>query len=641
MSDQKPFSRRDVPSEASGNSGDQSPDFTTDQILQDLQVAVEEVRDVVFITTPEGEITYVNQAFERIYGFSREEALGKNPRILKSTLLSGEYYKQFWEGIQAGEAFQDEHLNRRKDGRLVHVSSIVQPILNGKGEITSFVAVQHDNFASDELRKLKETLHTVIDSSVADLILEKRLLTEKRRASVLLTGLADFAQFSAQRRPEIVITDLNRLLQEIEGVLFEYHSHIDRHLGDGIMAEFGVPIDYDRHALLAVVSGLKLQERMVRGGFPWKMRVSISTGELIMGLVGHRRQTYTAFGEVVDRTSRIHQVGVPGIVTVGPTTFEEVRPFVNARRRTVFLHSENEDPEFIATVNHYLTALDETPRDAALLKEVGLLLVTGGYIRSAHVHLREALEVNPDDTRVKLAYAETVLSLNKLGEGESVWQENLLHLYEVLELVNPLRDPEKIPPTLYTRYADQVDNSFEYPEDMILPAEAIDGSVGHSRMVGFLAYAIADEMSFTQEAKLDLLKAGYFADLGKQTVSHHILNRAGSLSDKEFEAVTKHPSESVRILKEADLGNPAIFETILASHEHFNGTGYPSRLSGEGIPMSARILALADTYSGLTSWRPYRAGWERGAAWAEIRRETERGRFDPAVVEASGRLLSV
>ena len=583
----------------------------------------------------------MNQAFERVFGFTREEALGKNPRFMKSGGLSGQYYEQFWDAILAGEVFQDEHLNRAKDGRLVNVSSTVRPILDSRGEITSIVAVQRDISDTLELQKLKETLHTVMDPSVADLILEKRLLTEKRKASVLLTGLADFAQFSAQRRPEIVITDLNHLFQEIEGILFQYHSHIDKHLGDGIMAEFGVPIDYDRHALLAVVAGVKLQEKMVQGGFPWEVRVSISTGELIMGLVGHKRQTYTALGEVVDRTFRIHQVGIPGAVTVGPATFEEVHRFVNARRRTVFLPSEDEDPEFVETISLSLTALDENPRDADLLKKAGLELMKGGYIRSAHWHLREALELSPDDTRMKLAYAETMLSLNELGKAGSEWEENVLPLYEIVELVNPLRDPERIPPHLCTKYLEEVEDSFEYPEDMILPVEAIDGSVGHSRMVGFLAYAIADEMGFSREARLDLLQAGYFADLGKQAVSHHLLNRAGSLSDKEFEAVTRHPEESVKILKEAKQGNPAVFKTILASHEHFNGTGYPSRLSGEEIPMSARILALADTYSGLTSWRPYRAGWERGAAWAEIRRETDRGRFDPTVVETLERLLSV
>jgi HD-GYP domain-containing protein (c-di-GMP phosphodiesterase class II) len=81
--------------------------------------------------------------------------------------------------------------------------------------------------------------------------------------------------------------------------------------------------------------------------------------------------------------------------------------------------------------------------------------------------------------------------------------------------------------------------------------------------------------------------------------------------------------------------NPQLLEIVLHHHEAWNGGGYPDRLKGEAIPLGARITAVAEAYSALTSWRPYHhEGWDSTVALSEIHNATERGRFDPKVVEA-------
>jgi HD-GYP domain-containing protein (c-di-GMP phosphodiesterase class II) len=87
--------------------------------------------------------------------------------------------------------------------------------------------------------------------------------------------------------------------------------------------------------------------------------------------------------------------------------------------------------------------------------------------------------------------------------------------------------------------------------------------------------------------------------------------------------------------------NNAIFEIIEASHESFGGSGYPLGISGDQIPMGARILAVADTYNALTSWRPYRDRWDHRAAFAEMKRDAKKGKFDPEVMETLGKLLQM
>ena len=77
-----------------------------------------------------------------------------------------------------------------------------------------------------------------------------------------------------------------------------------------------------------------------------------------------------------------------------------------------------------------------------------------------------------------------------------------------------------------------------------------------------------------------------------------------------------------------------LLDIVLHHHERWNGRGYPDRLKGEAIPIGARITAVAEAYSALTSWRPYHEAWDSRVALNEIRSDMERGRFDPRVVEA-------
>ena len=493
----------------------------------------------------------------------------------------------------------------------------------------------------DLKKKVEDALYSTMDAAVVRLIIEKRLRTEKRRISILFSDLKDFTQFSEERRPELVITDLNRLLEEMEEVLLDYRAHIDKYMGDGIMVEFGAPVDYQRHALMATLAGLKMQERIANGNYPWQMRVGISTGEPIIGLIGQRRQTYTAIGDVVNLASRIQELCSPGMITLDASTYEEVGRFVEARKKTVFSFAESEDPEFVKKIADCSERLDGNPDDVDLMKKIGFLFLKGNYILQAQEHLGQALQVDPRDDKVKLAYAETTLKMNQMDAVAIRGKKNRLNLYEVLGLKQALADREKVPQELCDQYEDEVNKLVEFPEDILLPVEALDGSVGHSRVVGFLSYAIADVLGLSAQEKLDILQAGYLADVGKVIVPHHLLNRAGSLNKGEFEEVTKHCRESVRVLRKMGYQNNSLFEIIEASHESFSGSGYPLGLSGDQIPMGARIVSVADTYNALTSWRPYRDRWDHRAAFAEMKRDAKKGKFDPEVMEILGKLLQM
>jgi PAS domain S-box-containing protein len=128
--------------------------------FRQLSAAVEQSPVSVLITDTAGTIEYVNPAFERQTGFSREEAIGRTPRILKS----GEHPPQFYAGLYAalarGEEFRAEMRNRRKDGGLYWQSAVISPIVDSQGQTTHYLAVQEDvterKEREEELRRTQE-----------------------------------------------------------------------------------------------------------------------------------------------------------------------------------------------------------------------------------------------------------------------------------------------------------------------------------------------------------------------------------------------------------------------------------------------------------------------------------------------------
>jgi PAS domain S-box-containing protein len=112
--------------------------------LRRLSAAVEQSVSIIFLTDPAGNITYINPSFTRTYGYTREEAVGANPRLLKSGRHSAALYQELWRTILSGESFRSEFVNRARDGRIVIVRISVGPIRDRSGAVTGFLAVQDD-----------------------------------------------------------------------------------------------------------------------------------------------------------------------------------------------------------------------------------------------------------------------------------------------------------------------------------------------------------------------------------------------------------------------------------------------------------------------------------------------------------------
>jgi PAS domain S-box-containing protein len=113
-------------------------------IRRRLIAAIEQTSESVMITTPQGTILYVNPAFEQVTGYSRAEAIGQNPRILRSGKHEAAFYREFWATLKAGQIWRGHFINRKKEGSLYTEATIVTPVRDERGNIVNYVALRRD-----------------------------------------------------------------------------------------------------------------------------------------------------------------------------------------------------------------------------------------------------------------------------------------------------------------------------------------------------------------------------------------------------------------------------------------------------------------------------------------------------------------
>jgi PAS domain S-box-containing protein len=212
-----------------------------------LAMAVDQAAEAVVVTDREGTIVYVNPAFERITGFSKEEAIGKTPRILHSGKQDESFYREMWGTLLRGEAWEGHFINRKKDGSLYEEDATISPVRDSSGDIVSFVAVKRDVTRMVTLEKQvrmaqkMESVGTLAGGIAHDFnnvltviigygeMLKRRIASDPKavsdldeilhgaeRASTLTRQLLTFAR---RQIVDLVHLDLNQVVTDLEKLL--------------------------------------------------------------------------------------------------------------------------------------------------------------------------------------------------------------------------------------------------------------------------------------------------------------------------------------------------------------------------------------------------------------------------------------
>jgi HD-GYP domain-containing protein (c-di-GMP phosphodiesterase class II) len=290
---------------------------------------------------------------------------------------------------------------------------------------------------------------------------------------------------------------------------------------------------------------------------------------------------------------------------------ERTRASVEEVRRT------NGDLADLLRVTSGLAPRAHDLRAIADFAEHELSAITGGTVELSTEQLTGAVPLAAGGSTVAW------LRLQAVGEGAERWE----------------RIKDALLPSLATTLenAALIDRVIKGNRDLVAALsrslEAKDFYTGgHTERVAEIAVALGTRLGF-EGADLEAIEIGALVhDIGKVGVSEAILNKPGPLDESEWEVMRRHPLISDFILKDVDL-HPFVRQAARWSHERFDGRGYPDGLSGETIPLPARIVLVADAWDAMTSDRPYRPRRTAGQALAEIRRNVGT-QFCPSVFSA-------
>jgi putative nucleotidyltransferase with HDIG domain len=212
------------------------------------------------------------------------------------------------------------------------------------------------------------------------------------------------------------------------------------------------------------------------------------------------------------------------------------------------------------------------------------------------------------------------------------WQSSLLVLPPIYLMYRSYRlylgklEDEK-------RHAEKVSNlHLRTIEALALAIEAKDQTTGeHLQRVRIYAMEVAAELGLSEDETEALRAASVLHDIGKLAVPEQIISKPGKLTPDEFEKMKIHPVVGAEILEQVEFPYPVV-PIVRAHHEKWDGSGYPSGLKGEAIPIGARILAAVDCLDALASDRQYRKALPLQEAMARVSAEGGTS-FDPRVVE--------
>ena len=155
----------------------------------------------------------------------------------------------------------------------------------------------------------------------------------------------------------------------------------------------------------------------------------------------------------------------------------------------------------------------------------------------------------------------------------------------------------------------------------------------HTRRVAALAVEVGENLGLTGARLRDLAIGGLLHDVGKLSVPNAILQKPGPLDDAEFGVIKQHPQRGRELLIELGGFDDHVSHLVLDHHERLDGSGYPRGLTGDGLDLETRILAVCDVYDALVSPRVYRDAWSTGRALALLQEESGTA-FDPRCVAA-------
>lgn len=583
--------------------------------------------DAIVARDPEGRITYVNAAAERLYGWRQDEVIGRSWSEVAMAPELADNAELIRQTVNSGGTWSGEFQVDRADGTSLWVHISGSAMFDGNGELSAIIVAATD----------------VTDRR----LVQQELTVRERRFRALVAGSSDLI---AAVRADATLTYANPAATRILG--FDPAEQAGRS-----MLELVHPDDLEATAAIfarglarpgATNESATFRFRTSDG--EWRVLEAVSTNCLDDPAIGavvvnardvtdyvrtaRARDTLSRAGELLvhacDETSllaemcrAITEVGGYDIAWIGRPEHDRewtVRPVAASGRVEALddLHISWGDnchgrgvtgmamrTGSVQVINDSRTAAPTfapwqkvaATHDIRAVCAIPLELT--GEVWALTIYASQPGVFDPDSLAV----------LEKLGQ-------------ELVYGIGRLRDADRLTRSMRDTVA-AVAATIEHRDPY---------TAGHQRRVAQLAAAIARQMGLDAERTQGIAIGATVHDIGKISMPAEILVRPGRLSAAEFELIKTHTTAGAEILAGIEFPWP-VADIVHHHHERFDGSGYPDGLGGEEISLEARIVAVADVVEAMSAHRPYRPALGMPAALAEIAAGSGT-RYDPQVADA-------
>ena len=637
--------------------------------LRKLSRAVEQSPVSIVITDPDGRIEYVNPKFVEITGYAVAEAIGQNPRILKSGYTPTEEYTRLWDAIKSGGEWRGEFCNKKKNGNPYWETAAISALSDSSGTITHFVAVKEDITERKQRERELEAIATVSTAlrtartraEMVPIILEQVMDLLQAQGAILdiydpasheivtELGLGQWVASTGLHIPsgegvsgQVIASSQSYVNNDARADPAFYRPDL---LGE-IRAVAAVPLAVQKQTLGTLIVGRGDGQPAI-GFSESEVRVLTSIANIAANAI-HRSTLHEQTERRAQQLAALHDID-----TTISSSFD-----LNATLNVLLGHVTTQLQVHAALVwllNPHTQTLEYAAGRGFRGNAMTRLTLQMGESQAGRAALERRLISLPN-----VAEAEELLAHPELLASEdirAVFSAPLVakgHLVGVLEVFHrtPLApDLEWLgfltslagQATIAIENASLIDNLQLSNTELILAYDAtIEGwsraldlrdkeTEGHTQRVTKLTLQLARAMGLSDAELVHIRRGALLHDIGKMGVPDSILLKPDPLTADEQEVMRKHPQSAYEMLAPITYLKPAL-EIPYCHHEKWDGTGYPRGLKGEAIPLAARLFAVVDVWDALRSDRPYRTSWPEEKVREHIK-ALSGTHFDPQAVE--------
>ncbi len=640
-----------------------------------LAGVVQQAAETIILTDMEGDITYINPYGEMVTGYRAEEVIGQNPRMFKSGMQDGEFYKQLWQTLMSGAPWNGVLANRRKDGSLLYENATIFPVKDENDKLFGYAAVKRD--ITLEIQRERE-MQAIVSVSTA----LRKAVTRDEMLPIVLDQLNEILSttdaaiaFYEPQAAQIYIELSRGNLRDYTGLRMDAGKGISGYIFqkgqpfqtgdirnepgfqpvvnvDGFCAVIGSPLIAQGEAIGVLWVGRSLP--FTPGEFRVFQAVADMSANAIHRATLHERtlryaeQTVaiTAAGRAMAEILNLSQIFehlsisvnelVPGIAVLSilqPDIELNTCQCIYAScegqdldvgSMPIIQMGESDNDPFVRAIRSHEPVVMASLQDAGLnLASLGCLPYEGGsgvivpLVARGKVLALLSL-VSPLKNRFN---HEDAGLLALMGSTAATAIENA-DLYQGLQHSNwELLEAYEQTLEGWSKALDLRDRETE----------------NHTQRVTNMTILLGRELGLSNERLVHVRRGAMLHDIGKLGVQDKILLKNGPLTDEEWDEMRRHPGHAYDMLAPIAYLRSAL-NIPFCHHEKWDGSGYPRGLKGEEIPLEARIFAIIDVYDALTNHRPYRPAWPRSQAVQYIRDQSGK-HFDPDLVQVFLRVI--